>query len=157
MVKVSQYFDNTHIKAEDISTVVRNQLERSEIAQRIRPQMTVAITSGSRGVANVAIVTKAIVDFVKEKRAKPFVFPAMGSHGGATAEGQLDILTSYGVTEKFLGCPVRASMETVQVGYRADGKPVFVDKMAAEADGELYYVDELKLIQRSRDVMKVAF
>lgn len=135
MIKVRQHFDEVHIKTEDIPVVVRKQLEQRKIAQRIKPGMTVAITSGSRGVANVAIITKAIVDFLKEKGAKPFVFPAMGSHGGATSEGQLEVLTSYGVTEEFIGCPIRSSMETVQVGFRNDGKPVFVDKIAAEADG----------------------
>jgi hypothetical protein len=83
----------------------------------------------------VALITKSIVGFCIEKGAKPFVIPAMGSHGGATAEGQLEILTSYGVTEEYLGCPVRSCMETAKIGYTDEGQPVLIDKYAAEADG----------------------
>lgn len=136
MIRVRQSFDPSHIKPEELPAVVRNQLERSGIGDRIRPDMRIGITSGSRGVANVAVITKAIVDFLKEKRASPFVFPAMGSHGGASAEGQREILNSYGVTEEYLGCPILATMETVKAGVRpSDGKPVFIDRYAYEADG----------------------
>lgn len=73
--------------------------------------MRIAITAGSRGIANVALVTKTIADYVKSRGAEPFVVPAMGSHGGATAEGQKDVLESYGITESYLGCPILSSME----------------------------------------------
>ena len=136
MVRVRQLFDHSHYEPEEIPALVHAQLDRPEMRERIRPGMRVAITCGSRGVANIAIITKAIVDFVKECGGVPFVFPAMGSHGGATAEGQRGILTGYGVTEEFLGCPICSSMEVVQVGNREDnGRPVYVDKNAAEADG----------------------
>ncbi|HIR05607.1 MAG: DUF2088 domain-containing protein [Lachnospiraceae bacterium] len=136
MIRVRQKFDPSHIEKDQIVAVVRKELEQEKFDQVIRPGMRIAITSGSRGVANVALITKAIVDFVKEKGGEPFVFPAMGSHGGATAEGQKEILESYGVSESFLGCPILSSMDTVQVGNRpSDGKPVFVDRYAAEADG----------------------
>lgn len=136
MVRVKQLLDGSHFEPEEIPGIVHAQLDRPEMRERIRPGMSVAITCGSRGVANIAIVTKAIVDFVKECGGVPFVFPAMGSHGGATAEGQIGILTGYGVTEEFIGCPIRSSMEVVQVGNREDnGRPVYIDKYASEADG----------------------
>lgn len=136
MVRVKQLLDGSHFEPEEIPGIVHAQLDRPEMRERIRPGMSVAITCGSRGVANIAIITKAIVDFVKECGGVPFVFPAMGSHGGATAEGQVGILTGYGVTEEFIGCPIRSSMEVVQVGNREDnGRPVYIDKYASEADG----------------------
>ncbi len=105
------------------------------MASSIRKGDSIAITCGSRGVANVAIIIKAIVDFVKECGGEPFVFPAMGSHGGATAEGQKEILTGYGVTEEFLGCPIRTTMEVDQLGTTPNGMPVFIDRYAHAADG----------------------
>ena len=136
MVRVKQLFDHSHFEPEEIPAIVHAQLDRPEMRERIRPGMSVAVTCGSRGVANIAIITRAIVDFVKDCGGEPFVFPAMGSHGGATAEGQIGILAGYGVTEESLGCPIRSSMEVVQVGNREDnGRPVYIDKYAAEADG----------------------
>ena len=138
MVRVRQLLDHSHYEPEEIPALVHAQLDRPEMRERIKPGMSVAITCGSRGVANIAIITKAIVDFVKECGGEPFVFPSMGSHGGATAEGQREILRGYGVTEEFLGCPIRSSMEVVQIGTREDnGRPVFIDKLASEADGIL--------------------
>jgi hypothetical protein len=94
---------------------------------------TVAVGAGSRGVANIAVIVRAVVDHLKALGAKPFVFPAMGSHGGATAEGQLEILAHYGITEATMGCPLRASMDVVQAG-EALGLPVWCDRIASEAD-----------------------
>lgn len=135
MVKVRQLLDHSHYTPEEIPALVHKELDREEMRARIRPGMRIAITCGSRGVANIAIITKAIVDFVKECGGEPFVFPAMGSHGGATAEGQLEILTGYGVTEEFIGCPIKSSMEVVHIGDTPRGMPVYVDKNAYEADG----------------------
>lgn len=111
MVKVHQKFDLSYIKTEDIPGVVRAQLDRDIIASKIKPGMTIAITCGSRGVSNTALIIKTIASYVKEKGAKPFVFPAMGSHGGATPEGQTQIVNGYGVVEDYVGCPIRATME----------------------------------------------
>lgn len=133
MVKVRQLLDHSHIDPADIPGLVHKELE--PMRARIKPGMSVAITCGSRGVCNIAIITRAIVDFVKDCGGEPFVFPAMGSHGGATAEGQREILTGYGVTEEAMGCPIRATMEVVQVGETEEGMPVFVDRYAYEADG----------------------
>jgi hypothetical protein len=94
----------------------------------------VAITVGSRGIANIATITKAIVEHVKSLGGVPFIVPAMGSHGGGTAEGQREILAGYGVTEPFAGCEIRSSMETVVVDTTPQGIPVHFDKHAYEAD-----------------------
>lgn len=135
MVRVKQHFDPSHISPENIPEVINKELTREVIASQFKPGKSIAITCGSRGVANIAIILKAIVDYVKSKGAKPFIFPAMGSHGGATPKGQLEIVNGYGVTEESMGCPVRATMETKQIGMTDDGRPVFIDKYAAEADG----------------------
>ncbi len=95
---------------------------------------TVAITVGSRGIADVAQVTRACVDFLRQRGAMPYLVPAMGSHGGATAEGQADVLARLGVTETTMGCPVRSSMEVVQVTTADEGFPVYFDREALAAD-----------------------
>jgi hypothetical protein len=94
---------------------------------------TVAVGAGSRGIANIDVVVRATVRWLLDLGAKPFVFPAMGSHGGGTSEGQLSVLEHYGITERTMGCPIRATMEVVQVG-EALGLPVWLDRYAAEAD-----------------------
>ena len=93
----------------------------------------VAVGAGSRGIANIDVIVRATVDWLRDLGARPFVFPAMGSHGGGTAEGQLSVLEHYGITEATMGCPVRATMDVVQVGDALD-MPVWLDRMAAEAD-----------------------
>lgn len=133
MAEVHQIFDESHYEPEEIPSIVFSELEC--IRDRIKPGMRVAITCGSRGVANIAIVTRAIVDFVKSCKANPFCFPAMGSHGGATSEGQKNILNGYGITEETMGCPIISSMDTVFIGNLDNGQPVYVSKDAYEADG----------------------
>lgn len=135
MLRIRQSFDGTHIPKEEIPEVVRTQLSRPEIAEKIKPGMEIAITVGSRWVANVALITKAVSDTLKSFGANPFIVPAMGSHGGATAEGQRGVIEAYGVTEEYVGCPIRSSMETVQIGTTETGRPVRIDKNAYEADG----------------------
>lgn len=135
MVKVHQVFDQTCIDPADLPRVVRDQLNRDEIRRNIKPGMSIAVTCGSRGIANNSIIIRAIVDYVKELGARPFVFPAMGSHGGATADGQLEVLAGYHVTEETMGCPIRATMDTVRLGTTVEGSPVFQDQYAHEADG----------------------
>src|SRR5437764_11187184 len=94
---------------------------------------TVAVGAGSRGIANIDVIVGGTVRWLKEFGARPFVCPAMGSHGGGTAEGQLSVLEHYGITEATMGCPVRATMDVMQVG-EALGLPVWLDRYAAEAD-----------------------
>jgi nickel-dependent lactate racemase len=118
----------------NIPATVQAELARVDVASVIKPGQTVALTAGSRGVANIAAILKATADFLKAIAAKPFIIPAMGSHGGGTAEGQVDVLRHYGITEDSMGVPLRASMEVVQIGETADGLPVWLDKYASEAD-----------------------
>ncbi len=135
MAAIHQKFETEHIPVERIPETVGEQLGRKEIAGLIRPGMEIAITVGSRGVANVALITKSITEFVKSRGAVPFIVPAMGSHGGATAEGQRGVIEGYGVTEEYVGCEIRSSMETVRISTTENGKPVCIDKNAANADG----------------------
>ncbi len=118
-----------------IADAVAAQFQRPEIAGTIKPGDRVVLTAGSRGIDRIGEVLKAAVDQVKLLDAQPFIIPAMGSHGGATPEGQLALIEHYGVTEEVMGCPVRATMETVLVGTLADGVPVYFDRIAHdEAD-----------------------
>lgn len=133
MARIEQKFVDNGLK--DIPLAVSKEFAKPEIASTIKPGMTVAITAGSRGVANIAAIIKETVDQVKKLGGKPFIFPAMGSHGGATAEGQRDVLASYNITEQSMGCPIKSSMETIVIGKTAEGKPVYLDKYASEADG----------------------
>lgn len=135
MVPIQQHFDRAHLEPAEIPSIVAAQLLRPELAQTWKPGMEVAITVGSRGVDNIALITKAIADTLKSRGVIPFVVPSMGSHGGASAEGQRGILASYGVTEEAIGCEIRSSMETVEIGRTPKGQPVRIDKYAYEADG----------------------
>ena len=107
------------------------------LREQIRPGARVAVTAGSRGVHDLTNVVKAAVDWLKSVDAEPFVVPAMGSHGGATAEGQREMLAGLGVTPESMGCPIEATMETVVLGTLPDGTPVHHDAIAAKADGVL--------------------
>ncbi|MCE5265893.1 MAG: lactate racemase domain-containing protein [Deltaproteobacteria bacterium] len=109
-------------------------MQESWIPGKVRPGETVAITGGSRGIASIVPLTRAAVSMIRSLGAHPFVFNAMGSHGGATAEGQRELLASLGLTEENLGCPIRVSMEVEQVGTLADGFPVLCDRNAVRAD-----------------------
>jgi hypothetical protein len=129
MVRVRQTFARPRIA--DIPKAVSTTL--GEAALRVKRGDTVAVGAGSRGIANIDVIVGATVRWLKELGARPFVFPAMGSHGGGTAEGQLSVLEHYGITEATMGCPIRATMEVVQVG-EALGLPVWCDKLASEAD-----------------------
>ena len=119
---------------QDVEAVVREELSRLGIAERIEPGQSVAISAGSRGIANIDVITRATVDFVKEAGGEPFIVPAMGSHGGATAEGQTEVLGTFGITEEFCGCPIRSSMDTVVVCQSPEGVDVHFDRLAFEAD-----------------------
>ena len=134
-VKVRQNFPDEHIPAQQIPEAVRQALSRSEISETIRPGMRICLTCGSRGIDNIVAITAAVAAFCAERGAKPFAIPAMGSHGGATAEGQRNVLRSLGITEETIGCPILSSMETVCIGTTEEGQPVYIDRHAAEADG----------------------
>ena len=130
--RVHQKFD-----APVVNDVVRATIEtlgKLDLRQRVKPGESVAITAGSRGIAHIAEILKAVVEHFKQLDARPFIVPAMGSHGGGTAEGQLKVLRGYGITPEFCGCEIRASMETVVVSQAAEGFAVHFDKHAFEAD-----------------------
>ena len=120
-------------RVDDVVGEVKRQMQRLNIADRVKGKR-IAVTAGSRGIARINEVIKGVVEFVKECNGEPFVFPAMGSHGGATAEGQVAILRDYGITEEFVGAPILATMEVERIGT-ADGVPVYADRYAANADG----------------------
>ena len=132
IVRIRQNFERPRVA--DIPATVTSELEKLDLARSIKPGRTVALTAGSRGIANIPLVLRSTAAFLKKLGARPFIVPTMGSHGGGTAEGQRQILESYGITEEFVGVPIRASMDTVQVGVTAEGFPVLLDRIASEAD-----------------------
>ncbi|MDQ3009419.1 MAG: nickel-dependent lactate racemase [Acidobacteriota bacterium] len=129
--KVRQQFESTAIA--DIEQAVAHQFK--SIKWRCAPGARIAIAVGSRGIANISRIAKAVVMAVKAKGGDPFIIPAMGSHGGATAEGQREILASYGVMEEEMGCPVRSSMEVMELDNGDLEIPLFMDRHAFESDG----------------------
>ena len=129
MVRVRQTFARPRVA--DIPRAVADALAAGSLP--VKRGDTVAVGAGSRGIANIDVIVRATVRHLLDLGARPFVFPAMGSHGGGTADGQLDVLAHYGITEATMGCPVRATMDVVQIG-EAFGLPVWLDRFAAEAD-----------------------
>ena len=121
-------------KVENVAHEVEEQLAHLKLGGQIKPGQTVAVTAGSRGVNHIAEIIRAAVGHLKSIGAAPFIVPAMGSHGGGTADGQREVLSGYGITEEYCGCPIRASMETVVVCQAAEGFPVHFDKHAFGAD-----------------------
>lgn len=119
---------------EDIVGEIKKQLLRVNLTSKIKKGDSVAITAGSRGVANIELITRTVIDELKAVGAEPFIVPAMGSHGGGTAEGQIKVLKKYGITEESMGVPVKASMEVIEIGRTEFGTPVNLDKIASEAD-----------------------
>jgi hypothetical protein len=118
----------------DVQQAVSREFQRLASELSLNPGASVAVAVGSRGIRNIAIITRSVIDGLKSLGAEPFIFPAMGSHGGGTAEGQAAVLNHYGVTEEAMGCPIRAGMGTVRIGESPDGIPVFLDRYAAQAD-----------------------
>src|SRR5213595_2598586 len=129
MLKIRQTFPRARVA--DLPRAVAQALGAAALP--IKRGDTVAVGAGSRGIANIDVIVGATVRWLRDLGAKPFVFPAMGSHGGGTSEGQLSVLAHYGITEATMGCPVRATMDVVQVGETL-GLPVWLDRYAAEAD-----------------------
>ena len=132
MIRVKQKFPTDVV--EDIRSAIFTELDQLNMDSIVKSGDTVAVGAGSRGITNIDVAIKSVVDYLKEIGSKPFVFPAMGSHGGATPAGQKDILAHYGITEETMGVPVRATMEVIEVGRTTDDLPVFLDRYAYEAD-----------------------
>ncbi len=124
---------------ESPADAVSEALAKAPCVQKIKPGMSVAITAGSRGIAAYRELLSAIVADVRKRGAQPFAVPAMGSHGGATAEGQEKLLAKLDITEETIGCPIRSSMETVEIGQLEGGQPVVIDRLAHEADGIILF------------------
>jgi len=122
-------------KVDDIEEALSRELDSIQIRSRMRAGARIAITAGSRGVANIDRILRQVVRLLKEYGADPFLIPAMGSHGGGTAEGQMEVLRSLNITEDSIGAPIVSSMDVVEIGRSSFGFPVLVDKHAAEADG----------------------
>jgi len=110
-------------------------LHVSGVLDAVHPGMSLAIGAGSRGITNLPLVTRLLIRELKKAGANPFIFPAMGSHGGATAQGQLAVLQRMGFTQETMGVPIRATMDVVQVGTTPGGLPSYMDAIAAQADG----------------------
>lgn len=132
MAPVLQHFDDSFIS--DVAGVTAGKLREQNLSERIKPGMRVVLTGSSRYIADLCPVLRETARFVRECGGHPVIIPAMGSHGGATAEGQKAILTEYGITEKSCNCEIFSSMETVLTGHTADGLPVYMDKFASESD-----------------------
>ena len=133
MVKIRQTFPAPEVQ--DVPATLRQMLEQSCQLDRVRPGMRIAIAVGSRGVNQLPALVGTTVVELKKRGAEPFVVPAMGSHGGATAAGQAEVLAHLGITQETVGCPIVSSMEVVEISRLANGLPVYVDKHAYEADG----------------------
>ena len=131
MFKVRQEFPRP--KPLDIPATVAAQI--ASVQDRLQPNARVAVTVGSRGIANFHEIVRAVLDALTAAGVQPFILPAMGSHGGATPEGQKRILADYGITEETMGVPIEAAMATREVGRTADGVRAFTSAVALEADG----------------------
>src|SRR5690349_15766116 len=133
MLMIEQTFPRHELA--DIPAAVADELRRSAFASKVRPGARIAIGVGSRGIRNIDVIARAAADYWKSQGARPFLFPAMGSHGAATAEGQAAVLAHYGITEAAMGCPILSSLEVVPLTETADGIPSFMDRNAFESDG----------------------
>jgi len=140
--RVSQVFENK--KIDNISEKIIKELERIKFDKKIKLGMQIGITVGSRGIDNLNLIIKTVIQKVKECGGSPCIIAAMGSHGGATVEGQLSILASYGITEEKMGVPVRATDEVIELGKLENELPVYFNKMAHSLDG-LIIVNRIKV------------
>jgi hypothetical protein len=135
MYLVRQHLEPTRIT--DLPAAMREALEASAALDAIRPGMSVAITAGSRGIVNIPVLLRAAVAAVRDRGGVPVILPTMGSHGGGTPEGQVEVLRSLGVTEESVGAPIISSLETILLGTTPAGIPVYGSTDAAHADGIL--------------------
>src|SRR5262245_45178927 len=119
----------------DSPTVVQQEFRTQKVLAGLQPGAQIAVAVGSRGISKIQDIVAAVLVELKAAGARPFILPAMGSHGGATPEGQIGVLESYGVTEQSMGVPIRASMEVERLGASADGVDVFCSVEALRSDG----------------------
>lgn len=142
MVRIRQQFDATRL--DDPIGELKQQLDNHEKYQSIQPGQKVAVAVGSRGISRIDEITKTTIDALKAKGAEPFIVPCMGSHGGATAEGQAKVLEHLGISEETMGVPVRSSMEVVLLDRMPNGLPVYCDKIAAEEADAIVVINRIK-------------
>ncbi len=143
MYRVRQNFPTDHL--EDVEGTVRAQFAREEIRSRVKPGMRVALGVGSRGIRNLSVIVRCVVEELKKLGAEPFIMGAMGSHGGGTVEGQLQVLHTYGITQEAMGVPVLASNDVVLLGETSRGIQVYFDKMCLEEADLVIPINRVKL------------
>jgi len=132
MVKVKQRFERPLIK--NVEQELIRKIHEKDVLSKIKQNQSIAIAVGSRGITDLPLMVKTLVSQIKNVGGRPFIVPAMGSHGGATAEGQKNMLIGMGISEEYVEAPIKATMEVVQVGTSENGLPVYIDKFAFEAD-----------------------
>lgn len=133
MMKIKQIYDSS--KIEDLKSWIVKEMGDNLSHKGRFAGKRICITAGSRGIPHIDVITRTIIDVLKEWGAYPFIIPAMGSHGGATAEGQTEYIAGFNITEESMGVPILSSMEVVQIGELADKTPIYCDKYAYESDG----------------------
>ena len=132
MIRVRQTFDDTTL--ENVSEAINTQLASLGLQNAVKPGQTAAVACSSRGLDNYGAIVAAVISYLKKLKLVPFIIPAMGSHGAATAAGQKRVLQHLGIVEKDVGAPIRSSLEVVRIGETEDRLPVYLDKLASEAD-----------------------
>ncbi len=133
LVPIRQNFPERRLP--DVAAAVRAEMEAAAWTRAVPPGSRIVVGVGSRGIANIAVIARAVVEFWKSRSVKPFLIPVMGSHGAATAQGQADVLAHYGITEAAMGAPVVSSLDVVKVGTTPEGIDVVMDRQAFESDG----------------------
>jgi hypothetical protein len=142
MVKIRQIFDETQL--DDPIAELSNKLQSSVDAAQIKPGQKVAVAVGSRGINRIAELTKTVIDDIKNRGAIPFIIPCMGSHGGATDRGQAEVLAYLGIDEQTMGCPVKSSMDVVELAKLPNGLPVYVDRITHEEADAIVVINRIK-------------
>jgi hypothetical protein len=132
MIRLKQNFEAPTL--EDISGEVNTQIKNWGLKEKVKAGKTVAVACSSRGIANYSTIVKSTVHCLKDAGLQPFLFPAMGSHGASTAEGQKKVLENYGITEESMGAPIHSSLEVVQIGETEESIPIYIDEIASMAD-----------------------
>ncbi len=141
MAKAQQLFEQPQV--EDLQAEIRKALTEKKLKNRVKPGQRIAVTAGSRGIANIPLILKTIIEELRVVGADPFIVPAMGSHGGATPEGQIEVLHSLGITPETVGAPFEASQEVEIIGKLDDGVEVYLSRVALNADG-IFVVGRIK-------------
>ncbi|MDM5340448.1 lactate racemase domain-containing protein [Fictibacillus enclensis] len=135
LFEIKQYFDSPSLSLTSLKTKIEKEMDKLLSCTPLPANASVAITAGSRGISNMAFILKVIVEVLKDRSLSPFLVPAMGSHGGATAEGQIEVLEHLGITEQTVGAPIRSSMNVDYIGETNSGTPVYMDQHSLSADG----------------------